>query len=234
MDTIDRVSAAGGAVLMVGTLVLVLVGSVMILTAEPSERPLRNVSVPVDEVRRMTARTSNRPVEREPAVAAVAATPAPDRPGSPSPTPTPARTLIELPTTLTRARVANETPVSLPPAPATPGPLAPPAATPMPTPQATPEPQPTPLSTPLDACLQAESGIVRDRKRIRIERGSLVSYEAGVLVLATADGPVSLVITAETQLTGHLAVATQVRVEAHLAGNGDIIAKLVEVLCTRG
>jgi hypothetical protein len=73
-----------------------------------------------------------------------------------------------------------------------------------------------------------------DHNRVRIERGSLASYEAGVLVLTTADGPVSLMITVETQVIGDLAAATQVRVEAQLTGNGKVMGKLVEVLCPPG
>jgi hypothetical protein len=114
--------------------------------------------------------------------------------------------------------------------PTTPGAAGSPAVTPRPT----PTPLPTPLPTPRDACLQAVSGIEINHNQVRIERGSLVSYGAGVLVLATADGPVSLVITVDTQVTGDLAVATQVRVEAQSTGNGKIIAKLVEVLCQHG
>jgi hypothetical protein len=72
---------------------------------------------------------------------------------------------------------------------------------------------------------------VTDHKRILIERGSVVSYGAGMLVLATADGPVSLVITIDTVVTGDLSLATQVRAEAHLTGNGRLIARTVDVLC---
>lgn len=73
-----------------------------------------------------------------------------------------------------------------------------------------------------------------DHNHMFIERGSLVSYGAGVLVLVTADGPVSLVITVETQIIGNLALATQVRVEAQLTGNGKLNGRVVEVLCPLG
>jgi hypothetical protein len=86
----------------------------------------------------------------------------------------------------------------------------------------------------VDTCLQAESGIAIDHNRVRIERASLVSYGAGLLDLSTADGQVVLVITIDTQIIGDLAVATQVRVEAHLTGTGRVMAKLVEVLCPQG
>jgi hypothetical protein len=128
--------------------------------------------------------------------------------------------------------VPNAPPPSPPPAglaPTTPGP----AASPTTTPSRTPTPQPTPVPSPLDSCLQAESGIEINHNRLRIARGSLVSYEAGVLVLATANGPISLVITVDTQVIGDLTVATQVRVEAHLTGNRKVVATLVEVLCSR-
>jgi len=72
---------------------------------------------------------------------------------------------------------------------------------------------------------------VIDHNHVRIERASLVSYQAGLLALATADGPVVLVITVDTQIIGDLALATQVRVGAQLTGNGRVMAKLVEVLC---
>jgi hypothetical protein len=241
MDPIDRMVAWGGAGLLVGMMLLSLVALVTIPTGRPSESLLRNVPgadtvrAPIDnQSKENNSAVEPTPIERQSAVAAVEATPAPARPtGIPSPTPIPARTSIQLPTTLIGSRVLNETPLSPPPAAlptTTPRPSAPPAATP----RATPAPLPTPLSTPLDACLQAETVIATDHNRLRIERGSLISYEAGVLVLATADGPVSLVITLETQVIGDLAVATQVRVEAHLTGSGRVMAKLVEVLCPQG
>ena len=239
MDPIERMAVAGSAGLVVGMLVLFLVGLASILTGRTSESLLR----PVPSVDALTALIGDEqndsadeqgPVERQPAVAAVEATPAPvRRPGSPSPTPTPAGNLIELPTTLIGARLPNETPLSLPPAAlptTTPGPSASPATTP----RAIPGAQPTPLSTPFDPCLQAESGIEMNHNHMRIKRGSLVAYEPGVLLLATADGLVSLMITVETQVIGDLGVAKQVRVEAQLTGNGKAMAKLVEVLCPQG
>ena len=241
MDPIDRMVAWGGAGLLFGMMLLSVVALVTILTGRPSESLLRNVpgadtlKAPIDNQGEEDNRAVEpTPVERQPTVAGVEATPAPARPtGVPSPTPTPTRTSIHLPTALIGARVPIETPLS--PAPAalpttTPRPSGSPAATPL----ATPAPLPTPTSTPLDTCLQAESGIAIDRNRVRIERASVVSYQAGELVLATADGPVVLVITVETQVIGDLAVATQMRAEAHLTGSGKVIATLVEVLCTQG
>jgi hypothetical protein len=238
MDPIDRMLTWAGAGLGVGMMLLSLVALVTILTGQSSESLLRNVPgantlrAPIDNEGKNDSADKQTPVERQQAVAAVEATPAPTlRAGSASPTPTPARLSVELPTTPIGARVPNETPLSPTPAafPATPA-----AGFPTATPRPTPTPLPTPLSTPRDACLQAVSGIVTDHNHVRIERGSLVSYGAGVLVLATADGPASLVITVDTQITGDLTVATQVRVEAQSTGNGKIIAKLVEVLCPQG
>ena len=227
--------------LLVGMMLLSLVALVTILTGRPSESLLRNVPgadtlrAPIDnEGTHNDSAGDPTPLEQQTAVAGVEATPALARPtGSSSPTPTPARTSIHLATALIGAQAPNgtpssPTPVALPTT--TPRPSASPAATPRPT----PTPLPTPTPTPLDACLQAESGIAIDHNRVRIERGSLVSYQAGVLVLGTADGPVSLMITLETQVLGDLSVATQVRAEAHLTGSGKLIASLVEVLCPQG
>jgi hypothetical protein len=240
MDPIDRMAAWGGAGLLVGMMLLSLVALVTILTERPSENLSRDVPgtdtlrAPIDnESKANNFADEPTPVERQPAVAGVEATPAPaPRAGGPSPTPTRARLSVELPTTPIGARVPNETPLSPTSSalPTTPGAAGSPAVTPRPT----PTPLPTPLSTPQDACLQAVSGIEINHNQVRIERGSLVSYGAGLLVLATADGAVSLVITVDTQVTGDLAVATQVRVEAQSTGNGKIIAKLVEVLCPQG
>jgi len=240
MDPIDRLLAWASAGLGVGMMLLSLVALVTILTGQSSESLLRDVPgadtlrVPIDNESKNDSAEEQPPMERQPAVAGVEATPAPARrAGSPSATPTPARTSIQLPTTPIAPRVLNE-PLLSPAPSALPTTPPRPSATPAVSPRATPAPLPTPTSTPVDTCLQAESGIAIDHNRVRIERASLISYEAGVLVLATAEGPVSLVITLETQIIGDLAVATQVRVEAHLTGNGRVIARLVEVLCPQG
>ena len=240
MDPIDRMLAWASAGLGVGMMLLSLVALVTIWPGQSSKSLLRDVpgadtlTATIDDARENDSADEQPPVDRPQAVAAVEATPAPaPSSGNPSPTPTPARVATDLPATPRGARVSNETPLSpSPPALQTPAPatLVPPPTTPT----RTPTPQPTPAPTPLDSCLQAESGIVVDHNRLRIARGSVVSYGAGVLVLATADGPISLVITADTLVTGDLTVATQVRVEAHRTGSGKIVTQLVEVLCPHG
>jgi hypothetical protein len=237
MEPIERFSVWGSGAVLVGMMLLSLVALVTIWSGQSSESLLRDIpaadtlTATIDDTKEIDSADGQPPIDRPQAVAAIEATPVPDQPpGSPSPTPRPPHTSVNQPLSPIRAGVPNETPLS--PLPAAMPTTAPESSTPpAATPRATPVPVPTPLPTPLDPCPQPESGIQLDHNQVRIERGTLVSYEAGVLVLATADGPVSLVVTVETQVLGDLAAATQVRVEAQLTGNGKLKGKRVEVLC---
>lgn len=239
MEPIERFSVWGSGAIIVGILFLSLVALVTLWSPQPPESVPRDIpaadtfTTAVDDVTQSDTSDEQPATDRPQAVAAIEATPAPAQPdGRPSPTPTPALSSIEPPTTA-GSRAPNETPLSpVPAAPPVPPPQTP--ISPAATPTATAVPPATPIPTPTDSCLQPESAIVMDHNHMFIERGSLVSYGAGVLVLVTADGPVSLVITVETQIIGNLALATQVRVEAQLTGNGKLNGRVVEVLCPLG
>jgi hypothetical protein len=256
MDGLDKLTAAGSGVLIVGMTVLFLAGLVLIVAEGSSESVLRDIPAAAKlarpdsgETRETNRRDEQPPGDAQPAVAAAEASPDPSgEAGGPSPTPTPAAAVSEFPVAQVGARALNETapvpPAASTPTPAgapgtqptrTPRPPAPPTASPRPAPTAEPVPEPTPVPTPPpESCAQAESGIVIHNHRILIERGSVLFYGAGLLALATADGPVTLEVTADTAVVGDLGLARQVSVEAHVTGNERVIARAVEVLCSQG
>jgi hypothetical protein len=256
MDGLDKLTAAGSGVLIVGMTVLFLAGLVVIVAGGSSESVLQEIPAVAKLARPDSGETNRRdeqpPGDAQRAVLAAEASPDPSgEAGGPSPTSTPAPAVSEFPVAQAGARTLNDT-APVPRAASTPTPAGapgtqptrtprPPAPTtsprPAPTAEPAPEPtaEPTPVPTPRpESCAQAESGIVIHNHRILIERGSVLFYGAGLLALATADGPVTLEVTADTAVVGDLGLARQVRVEAHMTGNERVIARAVEVLCSQG
>ena len=245
MDPIEKAGAVGSAAIIVSAFVLFLIGAAIIFTSQSPEKLLREVPGAGPLTEPIVGTQDDAPAEHPPpdgppaGVAAASATPAPARRAAPSATPTPGSPrstggpVAPLEALTREDAPAVQAPGVLPLV--TPQPPGSPAAAPggPPPPDATPAPVPTttPVPTPFDACLQPESTIAMDHNRLRIERASLILYDGASLVVSTVDGPVSLVMTLETQVLGDLGTATQVRVEAHRTGSGKVIGDVVQVLC---
>jgi hypothetical protein len=114
---------------------------------------------------------------------------------------------------------------AVPTAPATP--VVTPVPTPVPTPPLTPQPEPCSLGggTPL---------VEQNGKHVRIEYGSVVSFQVGVLVVDAAGTSAVLRIGGLTEVVGDLGAATLVQAEGRRLSDGTVDAERVEVLCPDG
>lgn len=225
--------AIGGAAAVVGLMaVLGIFGFLSLLGAEPDEPldDLRSVEEMLTPGSDTPIRTKATPGERGPGFVV----PGEEAPASPSPALSPQPTATPLVAVLAVVKPGERTPTPAPrggaPAPAgapttAPTPRATPIATPAPTPGPTPAPQP-------DACSAGGTPVLRQTgKHVRIEYGSVASFQGGVLVVNVAGAIEALQVTASTEVLGNLSAATLVHAQGRRAGDGTVTAERVEVLC---
>jgi len=129
------------------------------------------------------------------------------------------------------------------PRPTSPAPAPTKAATAAPTPRATPQPTPEPTlavtpppATPTPAPNGCSAGIgtpvIRENRRhVRIEYGTVISFADGIFVLDVAGTIETLHLTPFTEVLGDLGAATLVHADGHRADYGSVIAERVEVVC---
>lgn len=66
---------------------------------------------------------------------------------------------------------------------------------------------------------------------IEIERGTVLSFDGGVLMVDAPAGPFTVMIDAGTEVDGDLSLATEVRVEGTLTDGASVQAEEVKTLC---
>jgi hypothetical protein len=115
-------------------------------------------------------------------------------------------------------------------------------ATPSPGPTPAPDapvgtPTPTPAPQPLiDECNRGPGHAGDLRLEIkdgetRIKRGTVLAFTDGMLTVDTPGGPVSVLITSDTDIKGDLSLAAEVRIEGEFDADGNIVAEEARALC---
>ena len=117
-------------------------------------------------------------------------------------------------------------------------------AEPTPTPGATPVPEapagtPTPTPAPefkVEECNRGpgQAGDLRLEVKdgeVKIKRGTVLSFMDGTLTIDTPAGPLSVLITSDTEVRGDLSIAAEVRLEGTLDEDGAVVAEKVRALC---
>ncbi len=66
---------------------------------------------------------------------------------------------------------------------------------------------------------------------VEIKRGTVLSFEGGLLMIESPEGPLSVIVNTSTDVEGNLSLAEEVRVKGTLTEEGAILAEEVRVLC---
>jgi hypothetical protein len=121
---------------------------------------------------------------------------------------------------------ATPTPVPTP----TPGPM-----TPGPSPEAIPAETPEPaVDERICNRSPGRAGDMRfevDHDEVKIKRGAVLAFVDGSLTVDTPGGPITVMITSDTEVKGDLTLATEVRLESAFDDAGNILAEEIRALC---
>ena len=65
----------------------------------------------------------------------------------------------------------------------------------------------------------------------KIKRGAVLSFMDGTLTVDAPGGPISVLITSDTEVKGDLSIAAEVRLEGMLDEDGAVVAEKARALC---
>jgi hypothetical protein len=104
---------------------------------------------------------------------------------------------------------------------------------------ATPSPASTPNAEPNEECNRGggNGGSQRfevDDGQVEIKRGTVSASSGDSITVETPTGPVTVVITEDTEVKGDLASAAEVNVKGDLQDDDSVLAREIEVLCPTG